>query len=254
MSTFSEQVPRANETFQFLPLFHTCDGFFARKHMRRGELVTDDVCEVFNEQVTYLFYGRAAYKYGLTDLATTQLSLYPVCFIFDLELIEDIKRIYPFDSGAMHHDFLKAFMDDKMALADFEIEPDTRRIADIVLKFFDNNANYLNSRPNEREIDTLDFESTAFMEMTRSHVGSGADERRVTIEVQAGKTVPFANGLLKAMIVPIQYLESPFFRDFIDKQGIRVRAYEINVWNPKQSFGVVASAAKDFLRNEGYNV
>lgn len=155
MSTFSDQVPRANETFKFLPLFHTCDGFFARKHLRAEELVTEDVCEVFNEQVTYLFYGRAAYKYALTDLATTQLSLYPVCFIFDLELIEDIKRIYPFDSGAMHHAFLKGFMDDKMTLADFESEPDTRRIADIVLKFFDNNSDYLKAKPNQREIPSI---------------------------------------------------------------------------------------------------
>lgn len=55
MSIFSEQIPKANETFSFLPLFHTCDGHFARKHMRAGALETDDSCEVFNEQITYLF-------------------------------------------------------------------------------------------------------------------------------------------------------------------------------------------------------
>lgn len=222
--------------------------------MRAGEMVTEDVCEVFNEQVTYLFYGRAAYKYAAPDFATKQLSLYPVCFIFDLEMITDIKRIYPFDSGAMHHDFLKPFMHDQMTLADFEIEPESRRVADIVLKFFDTNSNYLKAEPNRRDIDPLAFESEAYVKMTNAHVGSPADERRVTIEVQAGKTVPFSNGVLKGIVVPMQYLDSPIFKNFVGKEGIAVRCYEIDVWNPKQSFGVLAGAAKQYLREQGYDV
>lgn len=222
--------------------------------MRAGVLETNDCCEVFNEQITYLFYGRAAYKYALTDESTKQLNLYPVCFVFDLELLPDIKRIYPFDSGAMHHGLLKKFMDDKTVLADFEIEPEGRRIADIVLKFFNTNGAYLEGKINDRPIDPLDYESKAFVEMTNAHVGTLADERRVTIEVQAGQTVPFSKGLLKGMIVPMQYMDSPFFRDFIAKQGVDIRSYSIDVWNPKQSFGVLAGAAKQLLRDFGHHV
>ncbi|WP_027684237.1 hypothetical protein [Rhizobium leguminosarum] len=254
MSIFSEQIPRATETITFLPLFHTCKGFVAREHMRAQKLETADFCEVFNERITYLFYGRAAYKYGLLDQATNQLNLYPVCFAFDLELIKDIKRIYPFDSGAMHHGLLKDFMDEKTVLADFEIEPDTRRISDIVLRFFDGNHFYLAAQPNGQPIDPLDFESKAFVEMTNAHVGSRADERRVTIEVQAGDTVPFASGVLKGMVVPIQYLESPFFKSFSQRPGFHVTTYMIDVWNPKQSFGVLAAAARQFIRTGGQYV
>jgi len=255
VSIFSDQIPRTNETFTFLPVFHTCRSFMARKHMLAKQLEADDApCEVFNERITYLFYGRAAYKYALKDDATKQLNLYPVCFVFDLELIKDIKRIYPFDSGAMHHGLLSDFMDEMSVLADFEIEPETRRIADIVLKFFDNNKAYVDARTNGQPVDPMDFESKAFVEMTNAFVGSRADERRVTIEVQAGHTVPFANGALKGMVVPMQYLESPFFRSFKQRPGFRITTYSIDVWNPKQSFGVLAAAARQFVRNGGQYV
>ncbi|MFB8342450.1 hypothetical protein ACWGNA_13390 [Brucella cytisi] len=254
MSIFSEQVDRANTLFSYLPLFHTCDGFDARKHFQMRELQTEDICEVFDEKITYLFYGRPAFKYEVTDQSTKQLQLYPVCFVFDLYFIKDIKRIYPFDSGAMHHKLLSDFVGSKMTLADFELEPDRKRIADVVLRFYETNSAYLESKFKGRPIDPLNFESVAYQQMNDAYLANTADERRVTIEVQAGQTVPFSGGALKAVIAPTQYLSSPLFQSFVSELKIDVRTYEINVWNPRMSFGLLADLSKQYLREKEYDV
>lgn len=247
MGKFSEQTPRTNERFSFLPLVHTCDGFDARRHMQTGELITDDVCEVFDEKITYLFYGRAAYKYELADEATTRLDLYPVCFVFDFDLVENIERIFPFDSGAMHHGILEKFMSEKISLLDFQLEGNASRVADVILKFYGSNENYLSGNPTDEKIDPLDFESRAVFDMGNSKGLAKADERRVTIEIQATETVPFAGGTLIGVVVPAAYIDSPMFNAFCASEPIEVRTYDIEVWHPSQAFGQLATEAKKLV-------
>jgi hypothetical protein len=250
MKSFSESIPRTNKQFKFLPLFHTCDGVDARRYMSEGKIDTLIDCEVFGEKITYLFYGRAAYKYDVTDEGTTRLDLYPVCFVFEFDLVKDIKRIYPFDSGAKHHNLLDKYINPKISLTNFEIEPDTRRIADIIVRFYRSNGNYLDGKTREIDVDPLDFETSAYIEMNRGYLAGRADERRATVEVQTGQSVPFQGGALKGVVCPIQYLDSALFQTFAGKSGITVKTYQIDVWNPRIAFGALSGAAKQFLDPE----
>jgi hypothetical protein len=247
MSEFSASVPRHNTSLSFLPVYHTCDGIDFRRHIRGGQLNSTDLCEVFNERITYLFYGRPSYKFNSPNSSTRRLEAYPVCLIFDFELIPEIKRIYPFDSGAKFHNMLDDFIDKKLQLVDFEIEPETSRVTDVVLKFFGSNEAYLACQPSSDAIDPLQYEAQSYLEMLRALSGK-ADDRRATIEVQAGTTVPFSGGVLKGIVTPIQYESSSIFTEFREKLNIPSSTYEIALWHPMHAYGQLVTEAQKLAR------
>lgn len=248
MSKFSDQVPNHNDVLEFLPLFHTCDSFQARTYIGKKLLRTEDVCEIFKEPITYLFYGRPAFKYTVRDGNTVNLAMYPICFVFDIDLIGAIRRIYPFDTGALYHKILERFIHDKNVVADFELEPSTKRISDVILQFHGSNRNYIESRLRDKlAIDPFNFESVSFEKMHDRYAPDRSDERRVTIEIQAEQELSLTSGALKAIIVPTQMLGSPFLLNFVSTVGCDVRSYDIDVWDPKSSFALVASEAKKYI-------
>ncbi len=247
MPNFSEQVPRTNEAYEFLPLFHTCEAFQARTYIRDRELKTTDICEVFDEPITYLFYGRPAYKYATKGGATKNLASYPICFIFDVDLLPEIKRIYPFDTGALHHKILSNFIHNNNVVADFEIEPERNRIADIVLHFHGSNENYLSGTVEPREYDPFAFESVAYAEMHHAYVPDRSDERRVTIEVHASETLKLRDGALRAIIVPEAMLGSKLLEEFSSDVDVDIRTYEVDMWDPIYGFAMIARVAKAYI-------
>jgi hypothetical protein len=251
-SRFSEQVPISNQAIDLLPVYHTCDGFDARSHIERREIKTTDVCEVFNEKITYFFYGRPAFKFAVGDESTTDLSLYPVCFVMNLEKIGPLKRLFPFDSGAMFHKRFKRYFHHKNTVLDFELEPQTSRIKDMVFHFFGDTKNYIHPTRADRSFAVENFESVSYSKMIESHVRAEADERRVTIELQADADVALTKQSLQAIILPTPLRDSKLYRDFIDANDIRAQCYDIEVWNPALSFGLVAAAAKRFTLSMGY--
>jgi len=251
-SRFSTQVPLSNQATNLLPAYHTCDGFDARAHVERGEIQTNDACEVFGAKITYFFYGRPAFKYAVDEEATTDLSLYPVCFVMKLENMEPLKRTFPFDTGALFHKRLKRYFHRKNTVLDFELEPNTSRINDVVFHFFGDNKKYIHPSRSDREYAAEDFESVSYSKMLETHVRTEADERRVTIELQAGPTVPLTRSSLQAIILPTQLRGAKLYSDFIDANGIKAQCYDIEVWNPALSFGLVSAAAKRFMLAMGY--
>lgn len=250
MSKFSSQVSRSNNTYEFLPLFHTCEAFQARSYIEDRCLTTTDICEVFEEPITYLFYGRPAYKYAMKDGSTTNLASYPICFVFDIDLLPEIKRIYPFDTGALHHKFLNNFIHDNNVVAHFELEPERNRIADVVLHFHGTNENYLAGKLKPREHDPFHFESISYAKMHENYVPDRSDERRITMEVHAPQSLQLKKGALKAVILPTPMLGSQFFKAFIEESEVDVRSYDIDMWDPIYSFATVATTARKYIAEE----
>jgi hypothetical protein len=248
-SRLSTQIPLSNQTFTLLPVFHTCDGFDARTFVENGAIESTEDCEVFKEKIAYLFYGRPAFKYKADDEASTNLGLYPVAFLLNLEKIPKLKRIFPFDTGAMHYKKYKSFIHKKSAILDFELEPTTNRINDVVLHFFGDNKSYLDYKPQVISPRPAFFETKSYSEMLRSFSSAPADERRATIEIQVEKSISFGAGAIGGVIMPTPLKDDALFSDFITKNGIPFET--IHVWNPAQCFGLVLSAADDLLRKIG---
>lgn len=80
--------------------------------------------------------------------------------------------------------------------------------------------------------------------MIDSYIRTEADERRVTIEVQADSIVKLNRDSLKAIILPTQLRSSKLYSAFIKGNGIKAQCYDIEVWNPAHSFGLISAAAK----------
>lgn len=251
-SEFSDQVPLYNLEFELLPLFHTCDCFDGRRYIKKSELTTGGNCSVFGEKLVYLFYGRPAFKYKAAEGANRDVSLYPLAFMIKADALTNVKRIFPFDSGAMHHDKYKSYFNEKMRLADFELDPSTNRIKDLIIHFYETNENYLLSVPSEmRKNNKSDFEENCYAEMVRSWSSSPADERRGTIEVQVEEKLKIGQSNLLAMIVPTQLLDDALFVSFVEANHALIESYEISSWDPIQNFGVLDTAAKELVRRLG---
>jgi hypothetical protein len=252
-SRFSTQVPLSNQAFSLLPVFHTCDGFDARTYVERNEIETTEKCEVFNEKITYLFYGRPAYKYAAGEDSTRNLALYPVAFVLNLEKVSNVKRIFPFDTGAMSDKRYKSFIHKKNIIVDFELEPHTNRINDVVLHFFGTNDAYLQYKSKDLKDPPTSFEALSYAEMLRSFASAPADERRATIEIQAEKTVSFGSGALIGLIIPTPLRDDPLFRTFVANNKLMIETYDIHVWNPAQCFGLISASAQRMLDKFGGN-
>lgn len=228
-----------------------CDAHTGRKYAKAKNITTSETCEVFDEEIVYLFYGRPSFKYKVKPGSTTNLAPYPVCFVFTPKILHQIKRLYPIDSGALEQKVLDKFIYDKIERIDFEMEPEGRRISDIILHFHGGNEDYLNYRINNNNIDPGYFESIAYAEMHKSFGRDISDERRVTIEAQFDNGIKLTTEVIEAIILPRALLDSIHFRRFVDELDVNVEPYDSELWDPSQSFALVAGAAKNYLQRTG---
>src|SRR6266705_1300157 len=81
-----------------LPLVHITRAY-AFDYIVDGDTLEPSACEVFKEKILYLFYGRPAYRAKEGNNARLEFE-WPIVFVFNPEKISEIKRIFPFDTGA----------------------------------------------------------------------------------------------------------------------------------------------------------
>lgn len=248
MSRFSSQVPEFPDNFELLPVYHVCDGHAARDHVESDALIASDKCEVFKSKINYLFYGRPSFKYVSQLKNTKLLAFYPVCFVLNLNEISNIMDIYPFDTGALHHKLLEEFFHKNTTVKDFSMGSDKNRIRDIVLQYFGSNDAYLSQHASSTSLAASHFESTSYRAMISGIGNSKADERRITIEVQAGERIEKLSTKLVGMILPRDLKDDPNFSKYIDNNNIRHLTYSIQLWQPDQYFSVVAEKAEQLIR------
>src|ERR1700730_8150266 len=98
---FASLVSRATGIGELLPLTHTTDAYAFRNIISTRQLEVSD-CIVFREPVLYLFYGRPAYRRSSAGKATSLDAFSLVSFVLRSELLPSPKRLFPFDTGAMH--------------------------------------------------------------------------------------------------------------------------------------------------------
>jgi len=100
-----------------MPVIHTTNAY-AGKKIIQGDLIKPSRCDVFGEDLTYLFYGRPSYK----KTGDAQIAHYwelPALFVMDYDKIA-YKRIFPFDTGAFEGERYPSFIN-MMPLEEFEV-------------------------------------------------------------------------------------------------------------------------------------
>ena len=199
-------VDGAAEAGPRLPLVHSTDSYVLEDVLTAKQLEPQP-CNVFGENLTYLFYGRPAFRPN-NDAAPTSLSHYfPVCLILRPGWAIAIKRIYPFDSGAFIQGFYENYLHKAMRLADFGLEPDSATPGKLIGGFFGSVPAYLTGKPGAAPtLDPSEFEAFSYHALISAQESNAIDSRGSGVEIQTGAPLPIAESVA-AVVLPSTFAD-----------------------------------------------
>jgi hypothetical protein len=215
------QIPATGK----LPLIHISRGYDF-DGIVRGDFLTPQLCEIFKEKLTYLFYGRPAYRAKDGNNARMEFE-WPIIFILDPDRIPDIYRIFPFDTGAFTLGLYKEFFDSKTEIMDFVLDPSIDSAQRLVNTFYlDHEEYYCGYSRKNVELPLRQFEMQGVFELCRlPGVQDGAldtlrrDERSSAIEIQVAEPIDLRESLL-AIVLPAPYMGDPVTQAALGRWGV----------------------------------
>ncbi len=209
-----------------LPLVHSTDAYSLREALADDNLEPVD-CNVFlGEALIYTFYGRPAFRPNNSEQPTSLGHYLPVCLIFKLDFTQEIKRIFPFDSGGFHNDFYRQYMHKRMTLGDFALETAAETPGKVISTFFGSASDYMRGSPNQSvQIDETEFEAQSYAALVGSKGANTVDSRGSGIEVQFSDPISISTWV-QAVIVPSTFMESEV-GSTLENLGIEVVPYSV---------------------------
>jgi hypothetical protein len=231
-----------------LPLVHSTDAFAIGNIVEDGGKITPQPCSVFEtERLTYLFYGRAAYRPNLNEEPTDLEHYFPVCLILKVDAPIKIKRIFPFDSGAFRREFYNAYLHKNMRLGDFLLEADPETHGRVVHLFFSDNTNYVIGRKSlSATIDPGQFEAKSYEALIGSQGANALDSRGGGIEVQTDETLDLATHV-EAAIIPTSQARSRIGKQ-LQKAGVEIIPYSVlGRMRPNEFAGTIYDKCVSYL-------
>jgi len=256
LTQFISQVGDFDKTeLKTLPLIHTTEGYHFREIIDNGIDLKPKKCRVFEEKLLYLFYGKASYVKSQPFFSTLG-PYFPVTFLINPESSINIKRIFPFDSGAFSHKVFGNYIPDKLELASFKIEDknlDLKAASNIVKAFYKNNENYFqNISRDDLNIRSLNFEVEAFVNMINSKENTPFDERSSTIEIQIEQDLNLIENTL-AIILPSVFMEDPKIKDLAKQMpNTEFIGYSTLRGNPSYYASVIIDRIGQYLNKNNY--
>ncbi len=217
-----------------------------------GELRTR-ACTVYGgADLLYLFYGRPAFK-PLPGMLPSGIDEHlPMCLVVDPGLLDDAVRILPFDSGGYNR--YAAYTGAIVARPDFELGAGREVPMRLVRAFFETNRNYYHQKPtvDHAAIPVSHGAARAFARLALDPGLSDDDDRRSTIEVQIGRSVPLARAL-RAVVAPPVLLSDPAVVSALDAMpGVKRVTYETyGRQQPLAYVGSLYDKVASFLVAEG---
>lgn len=210
-----------------LPLVHSTDAYAIGNILEDGGTVFPQSCSVFeDERLTYLFYGRPAYRPNLTEEPTDLGHFLPVCLIFKVDASIKIKRIFPFDSGAFTRDFYKAYLHRNMVLGDFLLEADQSTPGRVVTRFFTDNTNYIvGQQAPPEQIEPSEFEAKSYEMIISSQGANSLDSRGGGVEIQTDQPIELERDV-EAIILPSSQARAQIGKR-LRSGGIAVIPYQV---------------------------
>lgn len=146
----------------------------------------------------------------------------PCCFIFDFSVVKDIKRVYPFDSGAFQDGLYPSYIK-HMPIGHFEAGAATNAPSKIIGAFFGDSKSYFKLRAKSDEAFNADFspkvfdaELMALHRLSQEKSAARFDDRRFTIEVQSTTDLDLKINSPLAVIAPSPYFEDTAFLSHVE--------------------------------------
>jgi hypothetical protein len=215
-----EYITVATPSYPVLPLFHTCDAFYLRNILENGAIMPQ-LCDVYNEDLTYTFYGKPGYKSRLEKNSKAGF-LMPVCFIINSSFISTVKRMLPFDSGGFSR--YAPYLHEGMRRDDFQLTPSMSVLQQVLEFFYDSPDAYFLGKPKEKIVfDPIYSHVEGYHALISTNNCEESDDRRACFEVQVENPIPINNQAIQAVILPSHLALSPFVQNnLIHKHNIPV--------------------------------
>jgi hypothetical protein len=210
-----------------LPLVHSTDSYALADVLETGTLVPQD-CKVFTgEALTYFFYGRPAFRPNMDAEPSSLKHYFPVCLLFRPEWTINIRRLFPFDSGAFHNELYGAYLHKKMKLGDFGLEAHMETPGKVISRFFGSVPAYLRADPKPPSaIDPAEFEAHSYLALIQSKEGNAIDSRGSGIELQTADAIPIG-GAVAAIVLPSTFADGSMGTK-LKNLGIDVLPYRVH--------------------------
>jgi hypothetical protein len=241
-----ERFDTSSKQLNSLPFFHSCEAIHLQGILDNNAIQPQH-CDVYNENLLYLFYGKPAYK--PSELANSNLKfLMPVCFIIKYDAIKAIKRAVAFDSGAYH--LYTDHLHPSMKPEEFHLTPIKDTVKKVVHYFFNNNERYFEGRARkDLDYDPLHFQIESYHSIITSDHKTGVDDRKAAIEVQLDYEIPLNSNIIEAIILPKSLALSPIIQGkCLDTlQGIQLLSIPNYGVAAKNYYVYVLEMTKDFL-------
>jgi hypothetical protein len=235
-----------------MPVIHTTSAY-AAKQIIKGDLIRPRPCDTFKgEELTYLFYGRPSYK-KIGDSQIAQYWELPSLFVMDYDAI-DLKRIYPFDTGAFGKfpNFISM-----MPLEEFELAASLGAPQRLVSAFFVDPDRYFRLRPRDArdfngrfDVTATDEEIRALHQLALSY-SERIDDRRFAIEIQTECEIKLRDSGLKAVIIPEEYCESDELVKLIESHGADIIPYPTHSLKQEMYYHTIYNILFELYREMG---
>lgn len=240
-----------------LPLVHSTKSYNIN-FLMKDDAINPQKCDVFtDERLNYFFVGRPAYKHT-SDVAQAAHWELPCCFIFESDVVQTIKRTFPFDSGAFAAGLYPSYIRN-MPLERFESQgPDVA--GKLIGAFFGSADRYMRLKPKSSEefdheysINALDAELSATLRLAHESSLARFDDRRFTIEIQSEEPIKLSDVKPIAVVLPELYLDVEEVRNTIQKKwGAVPIGYSIAPLSLAMYYSQIYAAVESFYKSRGY--
>jgi len=249
--TLDEFVWRHTPRLKLLPLVHNsqCQAFAS---IVAGGALPPVPCNVFLEDLVYLFYGKPAFVHSNLPGGATENTTYPVCFVFKPKRGRlNICRVYPCDSGALSGGMFSAHMhahrDNYRLRAALEAAERT------VSLFFQSNQDYYCARPANAPLPPdAPTEARDYHALLTATGPTAFDDRRACVEIQADHPVVL-RGYLSHVILPNSLLAQPtVYETIVDRWDATPCGYStINGGDPRFYYFFIRQRVQTMLEEMG---
>ena len=139
-------------------------------------------------------------------------------------IINAIKHICPFDSGAFGKGLMRSLTYRKHNLEDFLLEPDLATPGKVITTFFGTVGRYLTARPlTDRIFDPRNFPAGNYSNIINAVGTNEMDSRHASIEIAVTDEVSLGD-YVRAAVLPTAFANSSIGEDLI-KLGIKLLPY-----------------------------
>lgn len=247
----------------YLPLMHITKADTFAKYLSKNEKLEPRACPVFGEPLLYFFYGRPAYKIDNENKIITDEYLFPVCFIIDSSIVNNVKRIYPFDTGAFFKELYNEHfnpLDDKFDNSKKRQECDSYCLgnsmetpAKFVSAFFGSNERYIvGAYKKDLEFDYFTTTIHKYYSLLCETGKPNADDRKYSIEIQLEEEIQLPNNLI-AVILPSKANDKPEVQTLLKKWNtIGLPYYSITSPQTGTLNGALFNEVARFLKQKNY--